>query len=575
MSDTSIPFFEAGPAVQSLRESEFDALSAYCEVIDNSLQADAATVKIRFDKDDKPGRSQIRAVAFGDDGSGMDHETLWRCLKIGWSSRFNDRSGIGRFGVGMTLGAIHECKRVELWSKTPGGDWLYTYLDLDEVEAGKLSSIPEPAPRKLPPEFATLPGAAHGTLVVWRKYDRQDDGADAIIEEFKHHVGRTFRHFIWDAIPPRRVPAVIEIQGEVTPAFDPLYARTEKTRFPNDPKAHQYKEMEIQWPVDWNAPNPEGRKSTIRIKMTRLPEEFWPHRGSGGSAVATARFIDQNAGISILRNHREVFFGEVPYWKLGPAGWPNFTDVDRWWGCEVLFTPEVDRAFQVKHIKRGAVPMRELKSTLKEKIRPTRETVLREVDAVWKKADLAKQAAERATKDADDLNRPGDHEGAEGTVKKAAVPKGQIDAGKDIDAEAKKAASDYGKRFDAEQKQRLAELFKNQPFTIMETDWRGPQFYESKFLGGTAVLDYNMGHVFWSTVYGLVAQLGKEGTDDVALAKDIRVMLDLLLIGHAKAESMFSPDAEMTADQFIQELRSYWGQFLASFVNARAKEVKS
>jgi hypothetical protein len=53
---------------------------------------------------------------------------------MGWSSRYNDRTGIGRFGVGMTLGAIHECRRVEVYSQFIGGEWLYTYLDLDEIE---------------------------------------------------------------------------------------------------------------------------------------------------------------------------------------------------------------------------------------------------------------------------------------------------------------------------------------------------------------------------------------------------------------------------------------------------------
>src|SRR3712207_8272631 len=43
----------------------------------------------------------------------MDANTLHSCLKIGWSSRYNQRGGIGRFGVGMTMAAIHECKRVE------------------------------------------------------------------------------------------------------------------------------------------------------------------------------------------------------------------------------------------------------------------------------------------------------------------------------------------------------------------------------------------------------------------------------------------------------------------------------
>ena len=93
------------------------------------------------------------------------------CLSLGWSSRYNDREGIGRFGVGMKLGAIHQCKRVEVWSKQQGADWLYTYIDLDEIEEETMANIPYPVSQQPPEEYASLAGAEHGTLVVWSTYD--------------------------------------------------------------------------------------------------------------------------------------------------------------------------------------------------------------------------------------------------------------------------------------------------------------------------------------------------------------------------------------------------------------------
>jgi len=42
------PFFKDDTAIQSLRESEFDAVSAYGEIVDNSLQADATRIRIKF-----------------------------------------------------------------------------------------------------------------------------------------------------------------------------------------------------------------------------------------------------------------------------------------------------------------------------------------------------------------------------------------------------------------------------------------------------------------------------------------------------------------------------------------------
>ncbi len=179
--------FAAGNTLESLRDSDFDSCSAYGEVIDNSIQADAENIKIKFEP---RARTHIARVIFTDDGRGMDRDVLQNCLRLGWSSRYNDRSGIGRFGVGMTLGAIHECRRIEVFSKPEGGEWHYTYLDLDEIEEndrkGEEWEIPTPikrSPKDHVPD-AYIP-RTHGTIVIWSKYDRARDSLRKILDEFR------------------------------------------------------------------------------------------------------------------------------------------------------------------------------------------------------------------------------------------------------------------------------------------------------------------------------------------------------------------------------------------------------
>ena len=108
-----------GYLIQSLRNSDFDCYSAYGEVIDNSLQADAKNISIEFDCVSRgTGRNQkeiISKITFIDDGEGMDPDILENCLTLGYSSRYNDRTGVGRFGVGATLAALHECTNVEVF----------------------------------------------------------------------------------------------------------------------------------------------------------------------------------------------------------------------------------------------------------------------------------------------------------------------------------------------------------------------------------------------------------------------------------------------------------------------------
>lgn len=54
---TEVPFFKAGPAIQSLRESDFDANSAFGEVIDNSIEAGAENINIKFETSERNGKT--------------------------------------------------------------------------------------------------------------------------------------------------------------------------------------------------------------------------------------------------------------------------------------------------------------------------------------------------------------------------------------------------------------------------------------------------------------------------------------------------------------------------------------
>ena len=181
-----------GRAFESLRNSDFNTVSAIGEVIDNSIQAGAKNIRIKIKQ--VPTRRNVMdltEVAFGDDGSGMSRDILGKCLQLGFSDRYNDRSGIGRFGVGMTLGAITQCTRIEVYSKPRGGGWNFTYLDLDELRDMEDPVIPEPTPAEVPREYAELV-AETGTLVVWKNWDRED----AKIEEMDRWIGRVYRKFI-------------------------------------------------------------------------------------------------------------------------------------------------------------------------------------------------------------------------------------------------------------------------------------------------------------------------------------------------------------------------------------------
>lgn len=549
-----VPLVESGAALLSMRSSDFDAYSAYGEVIDNSLQANAKNIKIRFDYTHAArNREPINCVAFGDDGDGMPAHILHHCLQLGYSSRFNDRTGIGRFGVGATLAAINQCQKIEIYSKQMDGDWLYTYIDLEEITSTPrtMEGIPDPVVKSPPEKYADLVSKDKGTLVLWSKYDRQPDDASEIIKEFKIWTGRVFRKFIWDGIN-------MYINGALIHAIDPLYVTTDKTAFPDDPKAYEYKTMTIQWPVsqeDLQKDSKAPKESTITIRMSLLPEEFRAKQGAGNSASARERHIDRNEGVSILRNNREVFYGHIPYWPKAA-----FKEIDRWWGCEISFDAILDKDFTVKNIKRGAVPIKELKQAIADKIDPTRNTAVETVQDVWKKAKSEEQET-----DPQEAITKSDHDAAEKIAKKSPVPGNQIDIKKDSDEETRKFVNNWLKDADEQVKAAWIAKFKSQPFSIIRESWKGSDFFEAAHLGGESVLKYNSQHTFFNEIQDIISQIEQSGENETE-ARKLKVMIDLLIMSFAKAEASFDENTTVNIATFMEQLRMNWGNFLTTYI---------
>jgi len=375
-----------------------------------------------------------------------------------------------------------------------------------------------------------------------------------MLEEFRVWTGRTFRKFIWKGVN-------IVLNGGEVNAIDPLYVTTEKTRFPDDEPAYEYQQMEIPWPVSAEDRKASGvDNSTVKIRISLLPEFLRPNQGAGNSKAILERSIEMNDGISIVRNDREVFYGRIPYWPGKP-----FQEIDRWWGCEISFDAVLDREFTVKNIKRGALPVKELKKLLAEKIKPTRETALERVREVWTKA----KTANKVTKKESTLDTG--HSDAERAAKNTPTAKSILDKKKDRSDEIDKFNKEWMEHANEQQRASWKAKFEGQPFTIIDEEWRGPEFFETTHLGGSSVLSYNMRHAFFDEIENIRLALEEEDVDNVN-AQKLKALMDLLLISYAKSEVMFDSELTLTAEKFIEQLRMNWGNYLSNYIETYSKE---
>lgn len=314
--------------------------AAVAELVDNAVQAAATRVHIFVDESRANDGKQV-GLAVLDNGRGMEPALLRTALQFGGSGRFNERSGLGRFGMGLPNSTLSQCRHVEVFSWQKPEVVYRSLLDVDEIAIGKMTAVPVPTLAPLP-RWARDKAGESGTLILWSKCDRLDNRRAATIARKLHSpLGRRFRYFLWRGME-------IYVNDESVKAIDPLFCHS---------SANVVGASEFCEPLEYKMrlPNGAGGSSTIRVRFSLLPIEKW----FGWSAEDKRKAgVSGGAGVSIVRAGREIAYG---WYFMGRRRTQNYDD---WWRCEVAFEPELDEWFGVTHSKQDINPTPELESVL-------------------------------------------------------------------------------------------------------------------------------------------------------------------------------------------------------------------
>ena len=540
-----------GRALESLRNSNFNTVSAMGEVIDNSIEAEAKNVHIKIKKIEKrKNKEDYVEIGFADDGKGMSEEVLSQCLQLGFSERYNSRKGIGRFGVGMTLGAITQCTRIEVFSKTRGSEWFYTYIDINETKDNPDPIISPPERKSIPSEYADMV-ADYGTLVIWKNWDRED----ATVDEMKVWLGRTYRKFIgYEIVKNGKVikndkQINIFLDGNKISPLDPLYAiKTDYNKETSEilPPIKLINEIhEFDPPTDKAVGS-----SDINITFSLVPEA-WRHKARiGANQENQDRRITENEGISILRNGREVFYGHIPYFNLtDKVNGRGFTVIDRYWGCEIEFDAYLDHWFSVKNIKVGARPLPELRDKILDATKSNIYELRKEIRKVW-----TDNTAEEKT------NKFGAFSGTGNAADILNKKNGNSKPDKsDIDEAIKKSGETRSKVIE-ELKVKMA----NQSFTFVKSSDidRGGNFVDITTRGSVTLIMLNMKHPFFEKFYETLDKLDSGNSinkdERTSIKQEMETVFQLLVGSFATAQKEFDQDSTQTADDFFKKLMHNW-----------------
>ena len=509
--------------IQATRDSGYKGTaSAISELVDNSIQAGAKKIAIQIAEVTSDAESESLEISVCDNGSGMDPFTLRQALRFGGSTRFGDRAGLGRYGMGLPNASLSQARRVCVYTwqdlivkgKGRRQPAVFTsYLDVDEIASKQLEEVPRPVRAKSIPVPSLDPS---GTIVVWERCDRLDNRrVSTTVRKLESELGRRFRHYLWNGLR-------LTINGQLVRPFDPLYVHPTATIT----GARLFgEEMLYEVCADPAEPATTG---IVRVRFSELPVHEW--HGLSNDAKRK-RGISKGSGISVVRAGREVDYG---WFFMGSKHKENYDD---WWRCEVHFDPVLDEAFGITHTKQQIRP----RAHLLEALTPDLEATARALSVRARKAHQAIKQSERFS-------------GAEGIATRVEHMLKPLP--KRIGDPAKALLSELLREQPAFKKQRTDQA--NSRYAIVETALRETSFYSFGRDRDRLVLVINPDHPFVRDLYRPLAE--SESPRD----QQLRIRLELFLLAAARSEA-----ASVGIAEELAKFRRDWSDTISTYFNEK------
>lgn len=323
---------------------------ALCEEVDNSVQAGATLIGVRFGYQ-RANKSKAKpdSIAVIDNGVGMIPKMISYAVRWGGTDREDDRKGFGRYGYGLPSSAVSFCKVYTVYSKVKGDAWHAVKVDIDALAdaANDVEKTNELlTPQQLEPPRWVIEGSAQidvrgfesGTIIVHENLDRISwKTSSALKSKLLQRFGVNYRHWLPS-------PKIVVDDALVEPV-DPLFLM-ENGRFVDATSVRARKIEARAFEVETSA----GGKGLIKVRASYLPPNFQldppdqpisKEGGLRGSKRHQGRFEimrDYN-GILVCREGRQI--------DCVSPSWTRFQNMDRNVKIEIDFDPSLDEYFGI------------------------------------------------------------------------------------------------------------------------------------------------------------------------------------------------------------------------------------
>jgi len=344
-NEDEIVFLKQNPAamVQNLKSLAYTLKDAFCDIIDNSITANADKIWINY----TPNQSTISII---DNGNGMSKEKLIDAMSV-----FNtdpriirSDSDLGRFGMGLKTASLSQCNKFTVASKTSNGETSAYTFDVEFIEniSDKYSNLAilNQNPNQVK-DYDSIP--KNGTLVLWENLDffsgmQEQDSSQNEYNELliiaRNHIALIFHRFLeGQALINEKKKLQIFWNNELIEPFNPFN--------PNNPATQK------QGPNHYSINNGNDLPTTMTLEGFTLPERSkvndydWDYYSGPQHQIDKEAYLD-NQGFYVYRLNRLIAYGpKIKNWfglqaprpitQLSRVAVNIGNDLDNEWGIEL------------------------------------------------------------------------------------------------------------------------------------------------------------------------------------------------------------------------------------------------
>lgn len=582
---SKVPLFLGQTLVNSLRDMGYNSTtSALCEHVDNAIQWGATEVRVYFHESGRQDERSISALVY-DNGRGMAPNVLKVSIAFGGSLVFENRSGIGRYGVGMKAAALSMSPAFEIYSWQEPESYYSMILDVNEIgnSRSNLIELPDPSmddhlPAEVvgiltrPMAFPKNPNESQvllargdelterlgksGTIVYIPECDRLTYRKVAtLVDHATKEMGRIYRRAIAKGVK-------LYVNNRLIEAFDPTYWMPSARHSKIDGLCPTQSRLVRAWQIE--VPTAEGSKTTatVHVRLYELPYEQW---GSLPRKILKndLRVFDDNT-VSFIRNEREVEIGSS-YRALKIRKHGDFN----WLRLEIDFPADADDGFGVAANKQGVRLKEYVAERIVDEITPEIATVREHIKrlqaerAAMKSGSTVSEAERRAT----------DAEGLQGK------PLPELPETERAALEQNLRALAVTLKRENETDEQAYQRIRDSKFvTQLKHDEYWP-FYHCDFKYGKIILTINTAHPFFQGVWEPLSQLAKTANtaDDVDsdgsvevpgdtghTCSEVLVGLQSVLLSLARTQSRLGHQDDGEYRKMFDTMNREWSENLAT-----------